>query len=155
MFNADITCRFPLKEMLKFHRSHGREGTIAVTRVSDPSKYGVILSDESSKILNFIEKPQEFIGDNINSGLYIFNKKFLDRVNPVPSSLEREVFPKMAKEEELYIFTLEGFWADVGQPKDYLIGTKLFLNDLAITNSPLINKSTNTIGNVIIVFLFN
>ena len=141
--------------MLKFHRSHGREGTIAVTRVSDPSKYGVILSDESSKILNFIEKPQEFIGDNINSGLYIFNKKFLDRVNPVPSSLEREVFPKMAKEEELYIFTLEGFWADVGQPKDYLIGTKLFLNDLAITNSPLINKSTNTIGNVIIVFLFN
>jgi len=131
--------------MLEFHRKHGKEGTIATTKVKDPSKFGVILSDENKKILNFIEKPQEFISDNINAGLYIFNKKFLDRVNPVPTSIEREVFPQMAKEEELYIFQLEGFWADIGQPKDYLIGTNLYLNDLAerIVNPDEINNDDN------------
>lgn len=156
VFNSDITCRFPLQEMLQFHREHKREGTIAVTKVKEPWKYGVILSDENKQIKSFIEKPQEFVGDNINAGLYIFSKAFLERINPVPCSLEREVFPKMAKEGELYIFPLEGFWADIGQPKDYLIGTSLYLNDLALTNPKLLHaKGKNIIGNVIIVSIIN
>jgi mannose-1-phosphate guanylyltransferase len=145
--------------MLNFHRKHGHEGTLAVTKVKDPSKFGVILSDENKKILNFIEKPTEWIGDNINAGLYIFSKKFLDRVNPVPTSIEREVFPQMAKEGELYIFQLEGFWADIGQPRDYLRGTNLFLNDLPYRiknnevdqNLPKLASGENITGNVIIV----
>jgi mannose-1-phosphate guanylyltransferase len=141
--------------MLEFHRNHGREGTIAVTPVKDPSRYGVILSDNNKKILNFVEKPQEYIGNNINAGLYIFNKKFLSRVKPVPTSIEREIFPQMAKEGELYIYELEGFWADIGQPKDYLLGTSLYLNDLALTNkSKLTQNKKNLIGNVIIVNIF-
>ncbi len=157
--------------MLDFHRKHSKEGTIATTRVKDPSKFGVILSDENKKILNFIEKPIEFISDNINAGLYIFNKKFLDRVNPVPTSIEREVFPQMAKEGELYIFELEGFWADIGQPKDYLNGTNLYLNDLAIRleitekkekgekgeideyDLPSLSTGKNIVGRVIIVII--
>ena len=156
-------------EMLEFHRKHGKEGTIATTKVKDPSKFGVILSDENKKILNFIEKPQEFISENINAGLYIFNKKFLERVNPVPCSIEREVFPQMAKEEQLYVFPMEGFWADIGQPKDYLHGTNLYLKDLAerlaqnkgLNNNedlPKLASGENINGSVIIVikdFLFN
>lgn len=147
--------------MLTFHRSHGHEGTLAVTKVKDPSKFGVILSDENKKILNFVEKPSEWIGDNINAGLYIFSKKFLDRVQPVPTSIEREVFPKMAKEGQLYIFQLEGFWADIGQPRDYLRGTNLFLNDLPDRsdykkdeNLPVLadtQNMKNVTGNVLIV----
>lgn len=152
VFNSDVTCRFPLKEMLEFHRSHGREGTIAVTPVKDPSKYGVVLSDEKKRILDFVEKPQEFIGNKINAGLYIFNKKFLNRVNPIPTSIERETFPQMAKEGELYVYELEGFWADIGQPRDYLIGTGLYLADQALNHSENIaEKKGNVIGNVIIV----
>jgi len=162
VFNADVICRFPLTEMLEFHRKHGKEGTIATTKVKDPSKFGVILSDENRKILNFIEKPQEYISDNINAGLYIFNKRFLDRVYPVPCSIERETFPQMAKEEQLFIFPLEGFWADIGQPKDYLNGTNLYLNDLLerqaqrkdLANSddlPSLASGANINGKVIIV----
>jgi mannose-1-phosphate guanylyltransferase len=139
--------------MLEFHRSHQKEGTIAVTKVKDPSKYGVILSDEKGKILNFIEKPQIFIGDNINAGLYIFNKNFLDRVEPKPISLEREIFPKMAQEEQLYVFQLPGFWADIGQPRDYLIGTSLFLQDLENTDQAKLSKGNNIIGNVLVVII--
>ena len=148
--------------MLDSHRKHGAEGTIATTKVKDPSKFGVIVSDENQKILSFIEKPTEWTSDNINAGLYIFSKKFLDRVKPIPTSIEREVFPQMAKENQLYIFALEGFWADIGQPKDYLHGTYLYLNDLAMRiadrkamngadDLPSLAKGENITGNVVIV----
>jgi mannose-1-phosphate guanylyltransferase len=137
--------------MLEFHRKHGKEGTIAVTRVKEPSRYGVILSKEDGQIMDFVEKPQEFIGDNINAGLYIFNKKFLNRVEAKPISIEREVFPKMAKDGELFVFQLEGFWADVGQPKDYLIGTNLYLQDLNLCHKDELAKGSNIQGNVFIV----
>ena len=148
VFNSDITCKFPLKEMLEFHRKHGKEGTIATTKVKDPSRFGVIVS-ENNKILRFVEKPKEFVGDDINAGLYVFNKKFLNRVNPVPTSIEREVFPQMASDGELYKFSLEGFWADIGQPKDFLFGTKLFLEHLNKNNKDLLQKESDIIkGNV-------
>lgn len=156
IFNSDVTCRFPLKDMLDFHRKHKKEGTIAITKVKDPSKFGVILYNEDYKINDFVEKPTKFVGDDINAGLYIFNKKFLNRVEAKPTSIERDIFPNMAKEGELYAFQLEGFWADVGQPKDYLNGTNLFLEDLKLTDKTKLAKiSSSIIGNVIIVkFLF-
>jgi len=47
VFNSDIICDFPIKEMIEFHKSHGGEGTLMVTEVEDPSKYGVIVSKEN------------------------------------------------------------------------------------------------------------
>ena len=58
MFNSDVICDFPLSDMLTFHRQHGGEGTIMVTQVTDPSKYGVVLSADDGQIQQFIEKPQ-------------------------------------------------------------------------------------------------
>ena len=129
VFNADVTCEFPLEDMLAFHKKHGKEGTIATTQVKDPSRFGVIVTDENRKILKFVEKPKEFVGDRINAGLYIFSNKILNRIEPKRTSIEREIFPKMAQDEQLYAFHMNGFWADIGKPKDYLYGTQLFLND--------------------------
>lgn len=81
VLNSDIICEFPFRDLLAFHRSHGQEGTIVVTKVEEPSKYGVVLYNESGCIKDFIEKPQEFISNKINAGLFIFvahyyNNKF-------------------------------------------------------------------------------
>jgi len=137
--------------MLDFHRSHGKEGTILVTPVEDPSRYGVILSDDNNKITSFIEKPQKFVGDKINAGIYIFNKNVLKRIKAVPISLEREVFPNIAKDNELYKFNLEGFWADIGMPKDYLSGTILYLKHLEQNDKSKLKTGKNIIGNVFVV----
>lgn len=130
VFNADITCAYPLQELLDFHIKKGGEGTLTVTKVKDPSKYGVILTDDNRKIEKFIEKPQDFISDRINAGLYCFSGSFLNRIETKPTSIEKEVFPKMAEEGRLYAMDLEGFWMDIGQPKDFLKGTELYLNHL-------------------------
>jgi mannose-1-phosphate guanylyltransferase len=60
-----VICEFPLKEMLAFHKKTGAEGTILVTQVEDPSKYGVVVMDESCRVERFVEKPK------VNSTLFL------------------------------------------------------------------------------------
>lgn len=53
-----MICEYPLREMLEFHKSRKAEGTILVTKVEDPSKYGVVVGDADGKINAFVEKPK-------------------------------------------------------------------------------------------------
>merc|ERR1712167_547619 len=131
LLNSDVICDYPFEQMLNFHGGHGKEGTLVVTKVEEPSKYGVVVYEkESGKIERFVEKPQVFVSNRINAGLYIFNPSILDRIQPRPTSIEKEIFPPMAREGQLYTTELEGFWMDVGQPKDYLTGMCLYLNSM-------------------------
>ncbi|CAG8458900.1 11292_t:CDS:2 [Funneliformis caledonium] len=132
VLNSDIICEFPFEQLRDFHNSHGNEGTIVVTKVEEPSKYGVIVNhSDSTCIKKFVEKPVEFVSNKINAGIYIFNPAILDRIELKPTSIEKEVFPKMAEGSQLHAFELEGYWMDVGQPKDFLTGTCLYLSNLA------------------------
>ncbi|KAJ3009181.1 mannose-1-phosphate guanyltransferase [Thoreauomyces humboldtii] len=131
VLNSDVICDFPFREMAKFHKAHGGEGTILVTKVEDPSKYGVVVNKPgSSAIERFVEKPKVFVSNKINAGIYIFSPSICDRIEPVPTSIETAIFPLMAAEDQLHTMDLPGFWMDVGQPKDYLIGTGLYLTGL-------------------------
>jgi len=150
VFNSDVICEFPLQKMIEFHKAHGKEGTIMLTQVEEPSKYGVVVYEPDGKINKFIEKPKEFISNKINAGLYLFNSSILKRIEPKPTSIEREIFPKMASEAQLYAMILDGFWMDVGQPKDFLTGTILYLNSLRKRDSKALSDDDNVIGNVLI-----
>lgn len=66
--------------------------------------------------------PQTFVGDKINAGIYCLSPCILDRIQPRPTSIEKEVFPAVAADGRLFAMALEGYWMDVGQPKDYLTG---------------------------------
>jgi len=50
VFNSDVICEYPLKEMINQHVASGAEGTIMLTKVEDPSKYGVVVTGENNKI---------------------------------------------------------------------------------------------------------
>lgn len=55
-----------------------------VTKVEEPSKYGVVVYDQDTgRIKKFVEKPKEFVSNKINAGLYIFNRKILDRIEVI------------------------------------------------------------------------
>ncbi len=84
VLNSDVICEFPFKEMVHYHKSHGKEGTIVVTKVAEPSKYGVVVYDpQTGQIDKFVEKPTEFVSNKINAGLYIFWPSVLDRIEVI------------------------------------------------------------------------
>eukprot|EP01126_Amoeba_proteus_P050840 TRINITY_DN603_c0_g1_i4.p1 TRINITY_DN603_c0_g1~~TRINITY_DN603_c0_g1_i4.p1 ORF type:complete len:304 (+),score=53.78 TRINITY_DN603_c0_g1_i4:245-1156(+) len=151
VLNSDVTSEFPLNDLLQFHKAHKKEGTIMVTTVSEPSKYGVVLYNEGTgQISRFVEKPQIYVGNKINAGIYIFNKSILNRIPLQPTSIENDVFPKMSSEGELYCMELKGFWMDVGQPKDYLAGVSKYLTSLQNKKPTVLAQGPEIRGPVLI-----
>lgn len=128
VFNSDVICEYPLEQLVAFHKSHGKQGTIVVTKVEDPTRYGVVVAKENGQIDRFVEKPTTFVSNKINAGLYLFNLDIIDRIENRPTSIEREIFPVMAGEEHLYQMELPGYWMDIGQPADFLNGQNMYIN---------------------------
>ncbi|PON90808.1 Nucleotidyl transferase domain containing protein [Trema orientale] len=151
VLNSDVISEYPLKEIIEFHKSHRGEASIMVTKVDEPSKYGVVVMDDTSgKVEKFVEKPKIFVGNKINAGIYLLNLSVLDRIELKPTSIEKEVFPKIAAEKQLYAMVLPGFWMDIGQPKDYITGLRLYLDSLRKKFSSKLAKGSHILGNVLV-----
>lgn len=57
-----------------------------VWQVEEPSKYGVVVYDEKTgNVDRFVEKPQIFVGNKINAGIYICQPAILDRIQLRPT----------------------------------------------------------------------
>lgn len=150
VLNSDVVSEYPFEDLLAFHRDRGAEATILVTKVEDPSKYGVVLMDERGEVDKFVEKPKVFVGDKINAGMYIISPAVLDRIELRPTSIEKEVFPAVAADKGLYAMTLPGFWMDIGQPKDYLTGVQLYLAAKRANDPAALASGEGIVGNVLI-----
>ncbi|WUR02266.1 mannose-1-phosphate guanyltransferase [Vairimorpha necatrix] len=128
VLNSDVICDYPLYEMMIYHLSTNYEATMLTTSVEDPSRYGVVITHENTHtVKSFIEKPKALKISRINAGIYIFNESILNRIELKESSLERDIFPNIVKDNLLGTFDLRGFWMDIGQIKDYLIGQHMYL----------------------------
>ena len=67
-------------------------------------------------------------------------------------SIEKEVFPYMSNEGQLFALELQGFWMDVGQPKDYLTGICLYLEAMREKAPDRLHRDESfIIGSVLIV----
>lgn len=151
VLNSDITCDYPFKELLEFHKAHGGEASIIVTQVAEPSKYGVVVLDEvSRRVKKFVEKPVKFVGNKINAGIYLLNTSILDQIPLQPTSLEHQIFPSIADRGGLYAMVSDDFWMDIGQPKDYLAGLRLYLDYIRRKSPQILAAGPNIIGNVLI-----
>jgi NDP-sugar pyrophosphorylase family protein len=118
--NGDELKDINLDEMYKQHKKNKALVTIALTKVEDPSQYGVAKLD-GEKILEFIEKPkkEEAPSNLINSGLYIIEPEIIDMIPDGFAMLEKEVFPKLAKQGRLFGYAFSGQWFDTGNMERY------------------------------------
>jgi mannose-1-phosphate guanylyltransferase len=133
VLNGDIFSDINYKQLTDTHIKTGALATIALHKVEDPSRYGVVEIDKDKRIKKFIEKPtKEHAPTNlINAGIYILDPKIF---NYIPKgkycSIEREIFPTLAKENKLFGHIIEGLWMDIGKPEEYLQTNKTILDKL-------------------------
>lgn len=119
--------------------------------LDDPSKYGVVVTKSNSTAIDrFVEKPATFVSNKINAGIYMFNPSILERIEEVPTSIETEVFPIMAAQSQLHAMEMQGFWMDVGQPRDFLTGTSLYLTSVHKKTPQLLTTGKDFLGNVLV-----
>ena len=121
--NGDVLTDLDLAAMIEFHEARGGEATIALTRVEDPSAFGVVPTRPDGEVIAFVEKPPpgQAPTDWINAGTYILEPSVIGRIPPrLNVSVERETFPRMLEQPgRLYAMPSEGYWLDIGTPAKY------------------------------------
>ena len=86
MTYGDGVANIDIRELVEFHRSHGRLAT--VTAVRPPARFGGMDFD-GDLVAEFTEKPQ--IGEGwINGGFFVLEPKVLDYIDDDATAFERE-----------------------------------------------------------------
>jgi len=120
--NGDVIAQIDIREMVRHHEQSEALITDALHEVEDPTRFGVVQMDTRNRIELFIEKPNRRAAPSrlVNAGIYAIEPEVL-RLIPGNRkvSLEREVFPALAKERRLYGFKFSGYWFDIGNFTDF------------------------------------
>lgn len=115
-----------IKELVDFHNSHGKIGTM--TAVHPPSRFGE-LTIEGNQVIEFTEKPQTKEG-LISGGFFVFNKEFFEYLTDDDSCiLEKEPLEKLAADGELMIYNNEKFWQCVDTYRELELLNNLWKKD--------------------------
>ena len=121
--NGDVLTDLDIGQLWEFHHRTGAEGTIALTPVDDPSRYGVVPIDGDGRVEAFVEKPPpgEAPTNWINAGTYVLEPSVLDRIPAGQRvSIERQTFPAMVDDRALFALHSDAYWVDAGTPSTYL-----------------------------------
>ena len=104
---GDGVANINIKELVEYHKSHGKIGTM--TGVHPSSRFGELVIKDN-KIVVFNEKPQVKEG-LINGGFFVFNKKFFKYLKEDDNCyLEKEPLENLAADGELMVYPHDGFW---------------------------------------------
>lgn len=142
ILSGDHIYKMDYNEMLKYHKSHNADATIAVIEVSleEASRFGIMNVREDKQIYEFEEKPAHPKSTLASMGIYIFNWKTLkkalieDEENPNSSNdFGKDIIPKLLGENcKLMAYPFKGYWKDVGT-----------IESLWEANMDLINKDVD------------
>ena len=116
---ADIN----IQELLSFHKSHGRIGTL--TGVRPPSRFGEMVVKDN-RVVSFTEKPQVSKG-LINGGFFVLNRKIFNYLSE-DDNCDFEIGPleQLAKKGELMLYEHKGEWACMDTYRDMNYLNKLW-----------------------------
>ncbi|KAL9273577.1 Mannose-1-phosphate guanyltransferase alpha-B-like protein [Drosera capensis] len=176
LLNCDVCCSFPLQEMLEAHIRYGGMGTILVIKVSAESanQFGELVADpETNELLHYTEKPETFVSDRINCGVYVFTLDIFmaiqgvstqqqDRANLRRMSsfealqsatrsshtdfvrLDQDILSPLAGKKQLYTYETMDFWEQIKTPGMSLKCSGLYLAQYRVTSPHLLASGDGT-----------
>ncbi len=116
---ADIN----IKELIKFHKSHGKKLTI--TSAQPDGRFGGLNINNENRVIEFKEKPK---GDGswINAGFFVCEPEIFNYINDGDSTVfEQEPLKTMARNGEIFTYKHNSFWMPMDTIRD-----KKVLNEL-------------------------
>ena len=112
-----------IKELIKFHKSHGKIAT--VTAVRPVARFGGMIFDKD-RVTEFKEKPQTGEGW-INGGFFVFEPEIFDYLRQGDETvLEGDPMEKLVEDGQLMGFKHEGFWQCMDTIRDKQLLEKLW-----------------------------
>ena len=124
ILSGDHIYKMNYARMLAFHKESKADATIAVIEVpvKEASRFGIMNTDETGRIVEFEEKPEHPKSNLASMGIYIFNWKLLrktllaDMKNADSShDFGKDIIPALLNDEKkLCAYKYKGYWKDVG-----------------------------------------
>jgi glucose-1-phosphate cytidylyltransferase len=103
---GDGVANVNLRELLKFHRSHGKLAT--VTAVRPPARFGR-LEIKGNEVVSFTEKPQ--LGEGwINGAFFVLEPAVMDYIQGDSTQWEREPLERLAADGQMMAYKHTSFW---------------------------------------------
>ncbi len=127
ILSGDHIYKMDYEVMLDFHKKNGAEVTIAAMPVpmEEAKRFGIVITDENRKIVDFEEKPENPRSNLASMGIYIFNWKTLKealitKAEQPALDFGKHVIPYChEKGAPLYAYEFNGYWKDVGTLNSY------------------------------------
>lgn len=117
VMNGDNMFNYNINKLIQAHKRYKPIATIAVRKIKDTSESGLTILSKN-KVIQFKEKTGEKKSGTINAGMYIFSpkiKSYLPKETKI--SIERDIFPKIAKDRQLNAYLIKGLWAAPDTPE--------------------------------------
>ena len=104
--SGDTYNNFDLLKMIKKHMESEKLATMGLMTREKISSYGTAILD-GDLIVDFQEKPRHYSTNIVNAGIYIFKSEIFELFEDT-FSLERDLFPKLARMKQLVGFFTYG-----------------------------------------------
>jgi len=115
---ADVLTNINLQVLVDFHVARQTAATLAVYRVPDPSRCGIVTLDENGVVKNFMEKPPIPVSNLAFSGVLIGTQQLLDEIpNRLPADIGFDVLPRMVNKMSAY--EISDYLLDIGTIQNY------------------------------------
>jgi glucose-1-phosphate adenylyltransferase len=127
ILSGDHIYKMDYESMLDYHKEKGADVTIAVMPVpmEEASRFGIMITDEDRKIVDFEEKPEHPRSNLASMGIYIFSWTALKEAllaNKSQPNLDfgKHIIPYCRDNgRPLYAWEFNGYWKDVGTLTSY------------------------------------
>jgi len=123
VLSSDALTSINLKRMIEYHKQKKALATIALSKVTDVSEFGIAVQEKDGRIVGFQEKPKPEVAqsDMANTGIYVFEPAILEMIPDGFYDFGRELFPRLVKEKApLYGYQMVEYWNDVGGLEKYI-----------------------------------
>jgi D-glycero-alpha-D-manno-heptose 1-phosphate guanylyltransferase len=117
--NGDTLFKFNLDSLEKIQSTQNAICTIALKRMQNTDRYGVVALNEQGRITGFSEK--KFYKEGlINGGIYLINRKKITALSlPEKFSFETDFLEKYLEKEKIFGLEQDGYFIDIGIPGDF------------------------------------
>ncbi len=126
VLNGDSFCDVDFKKFWQFHVNRKSKTTVALSWVSDTSRFGKIKLGIDDSIIGFQEKkPREGAGF-VNAGIYLINKALIAKIPEGKQiSIEKDIFPNLIG-KKFYGYKNNHIFIDIGTPENYAQADQFF-----------------------------
>ncbi len=132
------------------------DAQIMLTRVADPSEFGVAQLDQNGQVIGLEEKPRQPKSDLALVGVYMFTPAVHEAVRQLKPSWRGELEITEAIQwlidngKTVRSTTITGYWKDTGNVTDMLEVNRLVLETIEPRDDGIVERDCEIIGRVVV-----